>query len=88
VLLDEDGGIDFLTVLLAAACTQQVRAGAGRAHPVPAAAHVRLRHLRVPGDREDRPVHAQPAPRLRRARAREAVQGEEQGRAPQVITSS
>jgi hypothetical protein len=26
---------------------QHVRAGAGRAHPIPAEAHVRLRHLRV-----------------------------------------
>jgi hypothetical protein len=58
---------------------QQIRAGAGRAHPVPAEAHVRLRHLRLPGNREDHPVQGQPAFRVRRTRSRQALQGEGQG---------
>jgi hypothetical protein len=58
---------------------QHVRAGAGRAHPVPAEAHVRLRHLRVRRDGEGHPEQGQPALRVRRARARQALQGEGQG---------
>jgi hypothetical protein len=58
---------------------QHVRAGAGRVHPVPAEAHVRLRHLRVRRDGEGHPEQGQPALRVRRARARQALQGEGQG---------
>uniref|UniRef100_A0A804M6S7 Glutamine amidotransferase type-2 domain-containing protein n=1 Tax=Zea mays TaxID=4577 RepID=A0A804M6S7_MAIZE len=57
---------------------QHVRAGAGRAHPVPAEAHVRLRHLRVRRDGEGHPKQGQPALRVLRARARQALQGEGQ----------
>lgn len=58
---------------------QLLRAGAGRAHPVPAEAHVRLRHVRVRGDGEAHPRQGEPAFRLRRARPRQAVQGKGQG---------
>ena len=64
---------------LVATIEQHVRAGAGRAHPLPAEAHVRLRHLRLCGEREDHPEQGQPAFRVRRARARQAIQGEGQG---------
>ncbi|PWZ07598.1 Peptidyl-prolyl cis-trans isomerase CYP20-3, chloroplastic [Zea mays] len=46
---------------------QHVRADVGRAHPVPAEAHVRLRHLRVRRDGEGHPEQGQPALRVRRA---------------------
>jgi hypothetical protein len=42
-------------------CTEQhIRAGAGRAHPVPAEAHVRLRHLHVCRDGEGHPEQGNP----------------------------
>ncbi|PWZ25086.1 Peptidyl-prolyl cis-trans isomerase CYP20-3, chloroplastic [Zea mays] len=46
---------------------QHVRADVGRAHPVPAEAHVRLRHLRVRRDGEGHPEQGQPALRVRHA---------------------
>jgi hypothetical protein len=61
-------------------CTEQhIWAGAGRAHPVPAEAHVRLCHLHVRRDGEGHPEQGQPALHVRRARARQALQGEGQG---------
>uniref|UniRef100_J3LNE9 C3H1-type domain-containing protein n=1 Tax=Oryza brachyantha TaxID=4533 RepID=J3LNE9_ORYBR len=58
---------------------QHLRAGARRAHSVPAEAHVRVRHLRVPRDGEADLGQGQPAFHLRRPRARQALQGEGQG---------
>ena len=76
-IMDEMKSIDRDAPLVA--IEQHVQAGARRAHPLPAEAHVRLRHLRLPGEREDRPEQEQPAFRVQRARARPAIQGEGQG---------
>ena len=68
---------------------QHVRADVGRAHPVPAEAHVRLRHLRVRRDGEGHPEQGQPALRVRRALVKPYKEkGKVPGRFRSVLPSS